>query len=253
VAKLQWFKFYPGDWLDDAVLQRCSVSAQGAWMNLICYAFKMPQRGVFRTTRGLLDCGALARIAAQGRRRTVEELVDAGVLNVAKRTGTYFCKRLVRDELRRRREARRKANERDAKAKNRPVVRSLSAPCPENVRGRLRDSETPRGITDACASGASESLRKPDLIWDSTIEHLFPSLNGSNLNGRDRKRVGAIVSDLKARKATPDEIAKRWAECQRRYDRPGVDALVKHWDELGRSKSRGGSDLVRRALDGEFD
>lgn len=125
-------------------------------------------------------------------------------------------------------------------------ARSVTDALPE----KRREEKSIESPTDSLVS---EPQRKPDLIWDATIEHLFPSLNGSNLNGRDRKRVGAIVSDLKARKATPDEIAKRWAECQRRYDRPGVDALVKHWDELGQSQSRGGSDLVRRALDGEFD
>jgi hypothetical protein len=42
------FQFYPADWRNNAKLRRCSVSAQGAWINVLCLMHDSDEYGVLR-------------------------------------------------------------------------------------------------------------------------------------------------------------------------------------------------------------
>jgi hypothetical protein len=46
MGKLAWFHFYPGDWMKDPDLRRCSPAARGVYMDLLCLMFECEERGV---------------------------------------------------------------------------------------------------------------------------------------------------------------------------------------------------------------
>lgn len=97
MAKLPYMPFYPGDWMKDANLRRCSPSARGIWIDMLCLMFDSPERGV---------------LTFNGRPWTDEEIVNSipgcatdllGTLldnGVAKRRedGAVYSSRLVNDE-----------------------------------------------------------------------------------------------------------------------------------------------------------
>lgn len=68
------FQFYPGDWRSNAKLRRCSPSARGAWIDVLCVLHDSDEYGVIRWP--LED---LAR-AAGAVLKDAQELVTKGVL-----------------------------------------------------------------------------------------------------------------------------------------------------------------------------
>ena len=104
------FQFYPGDWLKDAALRICSPAARGVWMDLLCLLHECPKRGVFRiksdSKMKRVSIRKLSKSIAGCRPQLIRELIDNGVLYVARKDGALYCKRLIRDELHRRHKAR---------------------------------------------------------------------------------------------------------------------------------------------------
>lgn len=95
--------------------------------------------------------------------------------------------------------------------------------------------------------------RKRNPIIDVVVELFAPSLMGKTLNPRDGRRWGAISKDLKDRGATPEAIRERWAECQRRFNGPGAEALIKHWDALGKPASKAGKSVTKVSSGVDYD
>jgi hypothetical protein len=112
------FQFYPGDWRNNAKLRRCSVAAQGAWINVLCLMHDSDEYGVLRWP--LAEIAHAAGLPP----RLLQELADKGVMkgsntltepftfapSHAGRVGPevvlvkpdggpcWYCSRLVRDE-----------------------------------------------------------------------------------------------------------------------------------------------------------
>jgi hypothetical protein len=117
MPKLPWFPFFPGAWLGDAALSIVSEAARGVASDLMCVAFDMPERGVFRTNGKPWTIKQIAQSTrGTGRRRVrcVKELIHAGVLKRRNRTEFYW-KRIVQDELHREIAREKKRKEREAK------------------------------------------------------------------------------------------------------------------------------------------
>jgi len=57
-VKLPAFQFYPGDWLKDAALARCTPATRGVWMDLLCAMHDLNRSGELRGT-----ADQLARLA----------------------------------------------------------------------------------------------------------------------------------------------------------------------------------------------
>jgi hypothetical protein len=68
------FQFYPGDWLGNAKLRRCSDAAQGVWMRVLCLMHDSDEIGVLRWP--LADIGA----AIGAPMELLLELVRKGVM-----------------------------------------------------------------------------------------------------------------------------------------------------------------------------
>lgn len=204
--KLPSLQFYPGDWMRDPRVRDLSLSARGVWIDLICMAFEMPRRGVFRAENGApLSLKTLQSMAPKSRASHIRELVEKGVLKVAKRSGTFYCKRLLRDELSRQRLLRTKRLSRCRLHGTRDGSVAAS---------RARSSSSSTSITKStnvlssgaanCSNGStarSAAVPEPpktptrDLVWDAVIVEWFPSGVGPS----ERSRVGRIVRELRAK------------------------------------------------------
>jgi len=117
--KLPSMQFYPGDWLKDPGLRACSPAARGVWMDVLCLMFEAEQRGVLRVKNGsklrAISIKKLSKSIAGCKPKLLQELIDNGVMRVARKDGAFYSKRLIREELQRRRKA--KAGEKGGKQK----------------------------------------------------------------------------------------------------------------------------------------
>jgi hypothetical protein len=114
MPKLPWFKFYPKDWMSDGALSIVTAEARGVAADLMCVAFDMPERGVFKTNGKpwtVEDIAHAPRGFGGRRKRCVEDLIRAGVLK-QRETGEFYWARMVKDELTREFERQRKRDKR---------------------------------------------------------------------------------------------------------------------------------------------
>lgn len=98
--KLPAFQFYPGDWLKDLNLRRCSFAAQGVWINLLCLMFQSEERGVLITGSRAwseMDCASAIGGNRDAALNLIRELLDKGVAQ-RRSDGAIFSARMVRDE-----------------------------------------------------------------------------------------------------------------------------------------------------------
>jgi len=104
MAKLPAFMFYPGDWMKDPNLKRCSHAAKGVWIDMLCLLHECEERGVFQTAGQAWSDEEIAQ-AVGGRLDVtlpcIRELVDKAVAD-RNTSGAIFCRRMVRDENKRR-------------------------------------------------------------------------------------------------------------------------------------------------------
>lgn len=103
------FQFYPGDWLKDTALRICSPAARGIWADMLMLLHECPQRGVFRAKNcsktSAVSIKKISKSIAGCKPKMIQELIENGVVYVARKDGALYCKRLVRDELHRRHKA----------------------------------------------------------------------------------------------------------------------------------------------------
>lgn len=100
MAKLPAFQFYPGDWMKDPNLRRCTKAEKGVWMDAICLMFECEDRGVFASggvpwTREEI-AGAIGGDLAENL-ACLDELLRKGVASLTK-LGAICNRRMVRDE-----------------------------------------------------------------------------------------------------------------------------------------------------------
>ena len=72
--------------------------------------------------------------------------------------------------------------------------------------------------------------RKPDPVWDAVVG----AFKLNPVTDRDRKRVGGIVRDLKAKGAEPDDIPRCIARYRDAWPEAACtpEAILKHWDQF---------------------
>jgi len=117
MSKLPWFRFFPGAWLTDAALSIVSEAARGVASDLMCIAFDMPERGVYKTNGKpwtIKQMAHSARGTGKRRLRCVKELIAAGVLK-KRESGEFYWSRIVRDEVERQMEREKKQMQRQGK------------------------------------------------------------------------------------------------------------------------------------------
>jgi len=104
MAKLPSFQFYPGDWMKDPDLRRCSHAAKGVLIDALCLMFESRERG-YLATAGVAWSDAEVAHAIGGDQTIVAaclvELAVKGAL-VRDSRGALYSARMVRDEHKRR-------------------------------------------------------------------------------------------------------------------------------------------------------
>ena len=230
------FQFYPADWRNNAKLRRCTVSARGAWIDVMCMLHDSDEYGVLRWP--LADVAQAAGHPV----KLLQELVTKGVLkgadkNQAPYTFTprhagkdgdpvtlipgsdgpcWYCSRFVKDEYIRQR---RGANARFGPDNPPPKTTPKSPPkVPigdnEGYGASSSSSEeqeltVPKG-TDAVASPA-EAQPPADPIWGTGLAFLIrkgiPNKSARSLLGKIKQacgdiRAGALLAEAEAEDIT---------------------------------------------------
>jgi len=100
MSKLAWFQFYPGDWMKDANLRRCSHAARGVWIDMVCLMFECEDRGVLQTAGRAWSDDEIAQAVGGRPDVTVACVVELLAKGVAHRNGNgaVYSKRMVRDQ-----------------------------------------------------------------------------------------------------------------------------------------------------------
>lgn len=149
------FQFYPGDWMKDPDLRRCSHNARGVWIDMLCLMFECSDRGVLasqdvpwtdREVAGAIGGDPADAIAGIG------ELVAKGVVR-RRADGALYSSRLVADE--RLRQARSKAGAKGGRPKNkrlRPFFKQTESKPKANRK---------QNLTPSSSSSSSPSGRDP--------------------------------------------------------------------------------------------
>lgn len=105
--KLPSLQFYPGDWMKDPNLRRCSRAARGMWIDMLCLMFECEDRGILSTGGEPWSdediAAAIGGDTSEGL-SCISELLRKGVAH-RNQSGAIFSKRMVRDEQIRRERA----------------------------------------------------------------------------------------------------------------------------------------------------
>ena len=97
MARRPSFQFYPGDWRKDPNLRRCSPTARGVFMDMLCPMFESEKCGVLETNRVPWTVPEIAR-ECSCKRKFIDELLANGVVVKDPKTGAICSKRMMRDE-----------------------------------------------------------------------------------------------------------------------------------------------------------
>lgn len=228
MAKQPSFQFYPGDWLKDPALRRCSTAARGAFIDLLCYAFECEPRGFLVTNEEPWDDKCCAKVV--GCRVTlVQQLLREGVLKTDDKSGAYFSKRMVEDERIRRLRA-------DSGHKGGKQTPSKK---PKNRKQKAPPSSSSSSSTSVSApKGASlePAARPRNVVWDCIVSEFYVGLDTKKIPKTTATRIGKVVATLKAfTDCTPEEICVRRRRMVKEFGPKGdtPESLAKHWAKFG--------------------
>lgn len=100
MAKLPSFQFYPGDWLKDPNLRRCSKAAKGMWIDMLCLMHENDERGVFSANGQPWSDDEIASAVDGNPSENLALLAELCKKGVARRRDdrSIFCQRMVKDE-----------------------------------------------------------------------------------------------------------------------------------------------------------
>lgn len=100
MAKLPGFMFYPGDWLKEPSLRRCSHAAKGIYIDILCLMFECSERGVLATDGLAWSDEEIAQAVGGDKTQTLEGLRELVGKRVVSRTdkGAVYSRRMVREE-----------------------------------------------------------------------------------------------------------------------------------------------------------
>lgn len=97
-------QFYPKDWLSDIQLQGCSYQAKGVWMDILCYMWLAPERGLLacKTMRELLkgDAKLIQNLLAELIEHDVCEITQNNELVSRKMHREYMQTLAISDQRR---------------------------------------------------------------------------------------------------------------------------------------------------------
>lgn len=154
--KLPAFQFYPGDWLKDPNLRRCTHAAKGVWVDILCLMHESQERGYLATSGVAWSDEDIALAVGGDKSIVLACITELTLKGVAKRDarGALYSKRMVSDERKRRlcSDAGKKGGNPALLAKNSPTLKGQDK---GEVKGRVKPELTPSSSTSS-----SSLLRK---------------------------------------------------------------------------------------------
>lgn len=209
------FQFYPAEWRNNAKLQRCSIEARGAWMDVMCILHDSDEYGVLRwpladiANAVRLPIKLLRELAAKGVLKGADEGCEdytyapfhAGkygepVTLVAAESGpVWYCSRFVKDEWKR--HQRGKASQFTATNQPpKPTPKVTPKPPIGERQGDGSSSASSSSVnqepTDTTypADKPPADQPKPDPIWGTGLAYLMRC-------GLEEKQARSILGKLK--------------------------------------------------------
>ena len=101
MAKRPSFQFYPGDWLTDVALRRCSPPARALWIDMLCLMHSCEPRGWLKTGSLPFTVAEIAGSTGLAVAQCSKLLAELESKGVPSRTadGVIYSRRMVRDEV----------------------------------------------------------------------------------------------------------------------------------------------------------
>lgn len=242
MAERPSFQFYPADWRGNAKLQRCSMEARGAWIDVMCLLHDADEYGVLRWP--LADIAQAVRLPVdllhelirkgvlKGGESKVEDYVyrpyhagkhgDPITLTEGRQGPCWYCSRFVRDEWKR--------NQRGKATRfttaNQPPKDTPSGTPPGRVGERQGDGSSSASasasssassvsqklpVTDVTGADGSQGESKPDPIWGPGLAFLkrkgVPEKQARPFLGKLKQQAGdihaaALLADAEAQDIT---------------------------------------------------
>ena len=200
------FDFYPGDWLKDPAVRRCSFRAKGVWIDLIAVSFGLPEPGCFRDSNGPFpDDEIIEMLTGNARERRVgfSELSRKGVFKRLE-DGSLYIKRI--HELWRISEIR---SESGSKGGNPNLVRNLDN---QSLKQTLNQNPTPSSSSSFSSSDKELNQREREAKDQAKSSHR----NGPKIDPKSGHPYVAVTR-FSTFEWPPDFL--RWIGRQK-HDRP---------------------------------
>jgi hypothetical protein len=235
MAKLPSFQFYPGDWMKDPDLRRCTPIARGVYIDVLCLMHENTWRGILTTPvesaqnagryakMARILCKAETDLALQTmhgfcKNWRVEDLANC-IAGIDKRTaikainelinnnviktlsdGTMYNSRMIRDELTRLERA-------DSGAKGGMLRQSGIKQNPSKSQAKAKQK-----------GGSSSSSSSSNLSWlvgwfDKTIKPLYPAREGSNPWKPAMQACSARIAEGHSKETLLDGVTRYAAFC----------------------------------------
>jgi hypothetical protein len=182
-------QFYPGDWMKDPNLRRCSHAAKGVWIDILCLMWESEERGVLVTSQRAWSDEEIALAVGGDNATTLACLAELTLKGVANRRqdGALYSKRMVRDEHKRTlcKEAGKRGGNPMLVGESSPTLKGVSKGAP---KGRSKGELTPSSSVSVSSSdnslslsGKTRSLKVPpewdcQEFWEAIVswrEHWF--------------------------------------------------------------------------------
>lgn len=190
-------QFYPGDWMKDPDLRRCSHAAKGVWVDLLCLMFECAERGVLATSGVAWTDQEIAQAVGGDQSVVLECLRELTCKGVAKRRadGALYSKRMVADETKRR-----LCSEAGKRGGNPLLVETLKGHPKGGAKGGSKRNPTPSSSTSSSLSpslSGGESEKRFPLSGRWNVPRVHEALN---LWARHyaAKRPGMTFTDMEA-------------------------------------------------------
>ena len=198
------WQFYPSDWLEESGLRLCDLSARGLWIDLLCYMFKMEERGHLRINGSVLKCEHIAMLVGRPVGEVdaaLKQLINYGVCETDD-DGSIYNRRMVRIEDDRRRKS--EAGKAGATAR---------WSCESDANEMRKYGSSSSSSSPTSSSTSSTNSKREELLLSGQIQQIFDRWNSHKNYARAdglprlRKTVWQSHRDLTPEKVKAIEAA----------------------------------------------
>tara|TARA_R100000963_G_C4642807_1_gene106479 strand:- start:264 stop:1040 length:777 start_codon:yes stop_codon:yes gene_type:complete len=221
---MNWFKFFPGDWLADSKVQSMSLEMQGIYIRILCYMWRDSEDATILADPQFIR--PLLGVSAQKTRKTLKFFLESEIspLKKVERNGTLFLQseRLLREKT---------------EAINSSEKKRLAG-----MKGAAsrwdKDKKEVRQPHDS-ANGKTWQYKNKDTRFKEP-PYSPPTILGES----DVLPESAVVQNRGAKK-NGSLAGGKWAEIVQHTDCPNKPETVEMWARRWRAKGVTEEDIIR--------